>query len=167
MNTKMILDESRSRILSMSKIHERLYKSENLQFINIRDNISDIVNGLVELYNGRSRLVTFDIECDNIQLAIDKAIPCTLILNEVITNSLKYAFKDYNDSKITIRINADAENIRMIIKDNGIGFPAGHDVNKSSSLGLLIVKTFARQISGDIELNNNNGAEFILTFPVN
>ncbi len=162
---KLILEESCTRILSMSKIHEMLYRTDNLEHINFRENIQNIVHSLVELYNGNCRHVTFNVVCDNIKLTIDTAIPCSLILNELISNSLKYAFNDWEHAKIDIILASKNGNCILSVKDNGIGYPDGFENKTSGSLGILIVKTFASQLNGKIEFINSGGAECRITFP--
>ena len=162
---KLILDESCTRIVSMSKIHEMLYQTENLEHINFKDNIKNIVQSLVDLYNGKCRLVYFDINCENIQLTIDTAIPCSLILNELISNSLKYAFKDWKQAKICISLTELESNFVLSVKDNGIGYPDGYESDNTGSLGILIVKTFVTQLNGKIEFISHCGAECKITFP--
>ncbi len=164
-SVKIILEESRSRIMSMSKIHEMLYKTENLEHINFRENISDIIISLVDLYGGNSRFVKFDIECNDIQLDIDKAIPCSLILNELISNSLKYAFTEWDKAVIKIRLEEEGGFLRLSLSDNGIGYPGDNETRNPGSIGLMIVRTFTAQLKGDAVFRNNGGAECIITFP--
>ena len=161
---KKALDESRSRIVSISKIHEKLYRSDNLKLVDVNVIIKEIIVGLVNLYNGNTRLVKFSYNCHDIHLSIDKAIPVMLIINEIVSNSLKYAFDDFEKACMNIEFTAESENnYYLSISDNGKGFPEGYS-EKSGSIGLMIVKTFAKQLDGEVEFRCNNGAEFILKF---
>lgn len=163
--TKHVLDESRSRIMSMSKIHEKLYSSDSVNYVNMKENIMEIVSGLLQLYNGNTKLVKFNFDIDEIKMTIDEAIPCSMIVNEVVSNSLKYAFSDFSNSQINIKASIVNNNVILKIHDNGRGYPENFE-EKSGSLGLQIVKTFARQLDGEAQFNNKEGAEFILEFPL-
>lgn len=163
--TRHVLDESRSRIISMSKIHEKLYGSSCLKYVNLKENVTEIVSGLLQLYNGNTKLVKFKFDIEEIKLTIDEAIPCSMIINEVVSNSLKYAFSDFSNAAITINAFNKNGNIILLISDNGRGYPDNFE-DKAGSLGLQIVKTFAKQLDGSVQFNNNNGAEFILEFPL-
>ncbi|MBN8585332.1 MAG: PAS domain-containing protein [Ignavibacteria bacterium] len=161
---KKALDESRSRIVSISKIHERLYRTNNLKLVDVNEIIKEIVIGLVNLYNCNTRLVKFIYNCHDIHLSIDKAIPVMLIINEIVSNSLKYAFDDFEKACMKIEFTEESEkNYRLTISDNGKGYPDGYS-EKSGSIGLMIVKTFAKQIDGSVEFKNKDGAEFTLLF---
>ncbi len=158
------LDESRARIISISKIHERLYRSNSLKLVDTKEVLKDLVNGLVNLYNGSTRLVKFMIDCHDIHLPIDRSIPVMLIINEIVSNSLKYAFDDYEKAEVRIEFAAcDEKDYMIMISDNGKGYPEGYE-DKPDSIGLMIVKTFAKQLDGEIQFLNSNGAVFTMKF---
>ncbi|MBZ0202371.1 MAG: sensor histidine kinase [Ignavibacteria bacterium] len=161
---KLIFEESQSRIMSMAAIHEMLYKSDDLEHIDFRSSANELIGRLVELYDGRTNRVRFNIADNNIELSVDKAIPCSLIINELVSNSLKYAFSDYDNAEITIDLEKENGNFRLSIRDNGAGFPEGYEFDKPDTLGLMIVKTLVSQLSAKIELINKNGVEYIITF---
>lgn len=161
---KMIFEESQNRIMSMAAIHEMLYKSADLEHINFRSSAEELIGRLVELYGGRSDLVKFNILANDINLSIEKAIPCSLIINELVSNSLKYAFKDYENAEIFICLEKADGLLKLVIKDNGKGFPIGYDQDMSETLGLMIVNTLASQLAAKIEVINNNGVEYNITF---
>jgi two-component sensor histidine kinase len=161
---RSILDESQSRIILMAGIHEMLYRSTNLNHIDFGENARELTRKLVDLYGGNARNVVFEVESGNIDLSIDKAIPCTLILNEIISNSLKYAFKTWDDAKISIILKKDNGKYELKVSDNGTGFPEGFDNKNTDSMGLLIVNTLAAQIGAEIISYNNNGAVYEIRF---
>ncbi|MCC6864789.1 MAG: sensor histidine kinase [Ignavibacteria bacterium] len=162
--TKKVLDESRSRVISISKIHEQLYKSHSINLVEICKNIRDITHSLVDVYSGNSRCVRFVYDCHEILLTIDKAIPCMLIINEIVSNSLKYAFDNYNNAEIKIELKNEKDNlIYLSVTDNGKGFPEDYPKNVKST-SLMIVETFAKQLDGKIMFSNQKGAKFTLTF---
>lgn len=162
---KLILDESRSRINSMAKIHEKLYRSDEIEKVNMNEHLREVVNGLVELYNGKSKMVKFNLDVEDINLPLDKAIPCSLIVNELVSNCLKYAFISYENSAVSVLLKSDEEVYTLSVIDNGNGLPDGFSITNNDTLGLLIVNTLVNQINGEIAFENNNGAAFIIKFP--
>ncbi len=164
--TLKLFRESRDRVRAMSLVHEKLYQSDNLSDIGFKAYLDDLTNTLFKSYeisNNRIRLKT-DIE--DISLGIDIAIPCGLILNELISNSLKYAFPEDRSGEIRISLcSGEDDEIELTVSDNGVGIPEDSDINNSSSLGLKLVRGFAEhQLDGELELNRDRGTEFIIKF---
>jgi two-component sensor histidine kinase/sensor domain CHASE-containing protein len=157
--------DSQNRIYAMALIHEKLYESESLAQINIKEYIEGIVSNIFESYGHKSN-IQFDINAQNIQLNIDYAVPCGLIINELLTNSIKYAFPEGRQGKIQIFVKSNDNNmIQLSIKDNGIGIAKDMDFRNTKSLGLKLVTGLAEgQLLGDITLNRENGTEFIINF---
>ena len=113
-----------------------------------------------------SNSVTMDVAVGNVALHIDQAIPCSLIINELVSNSLKYAFPNNRPGQIRIRLQADANNLyRLEVGDNGVGFPAEVDFRNTASLGLQLVMTFVEQLEGQVERIPCSGTMFRVTFP--
>lgn len=171
-----ILNESRSRVKSMALIHENLYQSEDLAEIDFSEYIQNLISELFRSYDTDSNYIKFNINADRIFLNTETAIPCGLIINELVTNSLKYAFpeiythKSANDTsesldkKIYIKLHRDDGKISLTIGDNGVGIPEGIDFENIETLGLRIVKTLVDQIDGTIEFHNKGSAEFRIIF---
>ncbi len=160
-----IFADSNNRILSMALVHEKLYQSENLGQINIKEYINDLASSVIDSYTGRTN-VTMELDIEDIPLNIDYAVPCGLILNELITNSLKYAFPDRRSGTIRISFKSKNNNIiKFSVSDNGIGIPKEMDIYKTNSLGVHLVTALAKnQLHGDIILNRENGTEYIIEF---
>ena len=158
--------ESLDRIKSMSLVHEKLYQSKDLSTIDIKEYIKDIAKGLFQSYGTSKSKIAFIMNINNISLDINTAIPCGLIINELVTNSLKHAFPGGKEGEIKIAIHSMNENtIELIVGDNGAGIPQDVDFKKTKSLGLQLVTMLAEnQLHGDINLNRNNGTEFTITF---
>ncbi|MCX9085109.1 MAG: PAS domain S-box protein [Candidatus Methanoperedens sp.] len=161
-----LLKDSQNRIISMALIHEKLYRSENLSKINFKDYIDDLVAGLFQSYGISEDQVALNIKAQDVFLGIDHAIPCGLVINELVSNSLKHAFLEGDRGEINILIHSVDENmIEIIIGDNGIGIPQDVDIKKDKSLGLLIVNVLVKnQLNGDITLNRDTGTEFRIRF---
>ncbi|HKB86144.1 MAG TPA: histidine kinase dimerization/phosphoacceptor domain -containing protein [Ignavibacteriaceae bacterium] len=167
LNDKKILQvfkESQSRIRSMALIHEKLYQSRDLDKINFSDYIDSLIRDLFRTY--RSQLNNIDIRCEagQIFLEIDQAILCGLIINELISNSIKHAFKDRNQGNIIVRLSNEGEDYQIIVEDNGIGFPADIDIENSETLGLQLVTSLTAQMLGKLEINSNNGTIVKISF---
>jgi two-component sensor histidine kinase len=158
--------DSQSRIRSMALIHEKLYQSKDLYRIDFGEYIRDLVANLLRSYTASSQAITLRINALDIWLTIDTAIPCGLIINELISNTLKHAFPETNsENRIEIDIHSSRDNkFTLSVSDNGVGFPQDLDFQDTESLGLQLVCTFIEQLEGTIELDHSRGTTFIMTF---
>ncbi len=162
--SKNIFIESQNRARSMALIHEKLYQSTDLKRINFGDYIRILTKELFYTYSVGSGRIDLKYNIEDIYLDINTAIPLGLIANELITNSLKYAFPDGDDGYVNIEFKKKGQEYRFIIKDNGTGLPDGLDYKNTDSLGLQLVNNLTEQIDGVIELNQDNGTEFRIIF---
>jgi PAS domain S-box-containing protein len=161
------IKEIQNRIRTMALIHEKLYKSKDLAHIDTFEYIKDVVNSLFRVYGININMVKPNISVDNISLNIDLGIPCGLIINELVSNSLKHAFSDGGEGKILIDIkplDSNGEKISLTVSDNGSGFPENIDYKNTETLGLQLVNTLVDQLDGTIELNTNGKTEFNIVF---
>ena len=161
-----IFKECQRRIMSMSLVHEKLYQSKDLVRIDFKEYIMDMSKGLLQAYGADRGKIALNIDVEDISLNIDSAIPCGLIINELVTNSLKYAFPDRKTGEIKIALRSTDENmIELVVGDNGIGIPEDIDIKRTRSLGLHLVTMLAEnQLHGEISLNRSNGTEFKIKF---
>lgn len=161
-----IFTESQNRILSMSLVHEKLYESKDLARIDFHNYINDLVANLFQSYAVNLGEITLNLNIEDIQLDIDLAIPCGLIANELVTNSLKYAFPGGTKGEIKIAFRRTEENmLEFVISDDGIGLPKDLDFRKTESLGLHLVTILAEnQLHGEINLIRGKGTEFQIIF---
>jgi two-component sensor histidine kinase len=157
--------ESQTRIYSMALIHEKLYRSESIAQINFKEYIEGIVSNIFESYCIKSN-IKIEINVENIPIKIDYAVPCGLIINELVTNSLKYAFPDGRQGKIHISLKSNDNNmIKLSISDDGIGIAKDMDIRNTKSLGLRLITSLAEgQLHGEIILNRESGTEFQINF---
>ncbi len=162
---KDVFIDSQNRILSMALIHEKLYQSEDLAQIDFKEYINEIVSNIFSSY-GSNTNVKIDINVEKIPINIDNAVPCGLIINELVTNSLKYAFPEGRRGEIQISVKSKDNNmIEMSIRDDGIGIPKDMDFKKTKSLGLHLVTALAEnQLHGTIILLRDRGTEFQINF---
>ncbi|MGE5350816.1 MAG: PAS domain S-box protein [Acidobacteriota bacterium] len=156
---------SRNRVKAMALIHERLYQSKDLSLIDFNEYVSELIIHLQRNYITDGKRIDFDVSLDPIRLSIDTAIPCGLIINELVSNSLKYAFvgKDAGVLMISVK-RSEGGLIRMEIADNGTGFSPGFDIGSISTLGLQLVQNLTDQIGGRMEIESEGGVKFIITF---
>lgn len=159
-----IFNKSRSRIETMSMIHEKLYKSDDISRIDISTYLKDLVYHLLKAYHLNTSKIDFEMKSENIRMSIDTAIPCGLIVNELINNILKHAFPDGYTGKITLNLLRSGENINLEVIDNGIGIPDNFSLEGSDSLGFKLVDTLVKQLDGEIKVFNNNGTHFMIEF---
>jgi two-component sensor histidine kinase len=160
-----MLRDSQSRVRSMALIHERLYKSEGLVKINLAEYIRDLSGYLLRSYETKPDAIRLKLSADDVLMSIDTAIPCGLILNELISNSLKHAFPGKRGGEIRIGFHSDDEDrFVLTVGDNGIGFPEDLDLRSTKSLGLQLVNALTDQLEGSIELDRRGGTEFKVTF---
>ncbi len=162
-----IFNKSRSRVETMSLIHEKLYKSKDISQIDIGVYLKELVSHLLNAYKVSSSHIEFNINAENILMTIDTAIPCGLIVNELINNILKHAFPDGYTGKIELNLRRSDENVVLEVSDNGIGIPEAIDLDKSDSLGMRLIDTLVKQLDGIVKINSlsgSNGTKFVIEF---
>lgn len=164
-DAKNVLIESRNRVRSMALIHNRLYKSDNFTDVNFEDYIQELISEITSSYPAISNSIKVITHINNVSLNVNAAIPCGLILNELLTNCYKHAFKDQAEGEIIVTFTSDKDKILMTVKDNGRGLPA--DYNKKQSLGITVIEALTEQLDGKSNFISNNGSTFELVFKIN
>ena len=160
-----IFNESQNRIRTMALVHEYLYQSKDLARIDFAEYIQDLANSLFQPYeNSNAIRLRINVE-DDISLDIDKAIPCGLILNELVSNSLKHAFPAGEEDEIRIDFRSEKDKCMLIVSNNGVDFPKDLDFRNTESLGLQIVVDLTEQLDGTVELDGSGGTTFKIAFP--
>ncbi len=163
-----IFQQSQQRIASMALVHEKMYQSPDLAKINLNEYVQDLVSSLCTCYELNTDAIAINIHVDDgILLGLDTAIPCSLIIHELVSNSLKHAFTGGISGEINIEIeNTSVNEITLIVRDNGIGLPSNFDFKNTASLGWELIDALSSQLSGDITINNDIGVEFKIDFPL-
>jgi PAS domain S-box-containing protein len=162
-----MFNQSQRRIKTMALVHEKLYRSKGVAMIDFKDYATNLAQDLLSASIAESDRISLQIDVEDIFIGIDAAIPCGLIINELITNALKHAFPDAKKGLIRLSITSldnQGKELEVIIGDNGIGFPQEIDFRNTDSLGLHIVVTLVRQLKGKIELVRSVGTEFKISF---
>jgi PAS domain S-box-containing protein len=160
-----ILRESQDRIKSMSFVHESLYQSKTLSEVNFSEYIKNIASNLFHSYGRPEGGIALQFELEELFLNLDTSIPCGLIINEVVSNSLKYAFEGKEKGIIKIEFSKLSDGkLKLIIGDDGIGLPSNFDIENAETLGLQLVTTLVTQVSGELEIKTNKGTQFSIVF---
>ena len=164
--TRKMFQESQNRIHSMALLHESLYQSSNLAKIDFPEYIRQLAAHLFHSYGVPPDRIHLRTDLDKLYLNLDAAVPCGLIVNELISNSLKYAFPDGRRGEVRVELHEHADHMaRLIVADNGIGLRSDIDWVTARTLGLRLVRTLAEQLGARIELKSEAGTEVQLTFP--
>jgi PAS domain S-box-containing protein len=164
---RQLLGECQNRIKSIAIVHEKLYQAPNLAEVNVSEYIQSLTKHLFRALLVDPASVTVKIETDNVVLGVDKAIPCSLLINELVSNSLKYAFSSTrNTGEISIKLLAEpGARYVLEVADTGCGIPEHIDFRNTATLGMQLVMTFVEQLNGAITLDKSRGTRFIISFP--
>jgi two-component sensor histidine kinase len=166
---KILLNEVRSRVNAMGLIHQKLYQSTDISRVPFTDYINLLIDSLKESYGIDTTKIRFFVQVkpENLSLDIDTGIPCGLIINELVTNTLKYAFRNRPGGTITIQMSRDEQHQYLLsVSDDGGGIPAELDISQLKSLGMTIVSSLVRQLSGTMEIVREPGTTIFIRFPV-
>ncbi|HEX9007464.1 MAG TPA: PAS domain S-box protein [Bacteroidota bacterium] len=159
-----ILRESQNRIRSMALIHERLYRSGDLSRVDFGYYVRNLTSYLSRTYASAAQPVRVSVEIGTILLGVDLAIPCGLIVNELVTNAFRHAFVDGREGEVTITMTQNESVCRLSVRDNGVGLPDGFEGRRTTTLGLQLVETLTEQINGVLEMQRSGGTEFSIVF---
>jgi two-component sensor histidine kinase len=158
--------ESRGRVKSLAQIHERLCRSQDLAHVDFAEYVRQLADDLYHAYKVSNDEIVLDVDVNVRQISIDIAIPCGLLINELMSNALKYAFVDARKGRLRVALRRISDNTNVLtVADTGAGFPPGLDFRNTTSFGLQLVNTLVEQLKGKIELKTDRGAEFTVTFP--
>jgi two-component sensor histidine kinase len=165
--TRAMFRESQNRILSMAMIHEKLYQSEGLHRIDLKDYIDDLAREVVISFGEMVAGIVLKTDIEEITLGLDTAIPCGLIIIELLSNALKHAFPPHRgEGEIFIGLRPEGQGwLGLTVRDNGAGLPADMEINALKSLGLRLVADLARyQLGGDLNISRDNGTAIYVRF---
>lgn len=161
-----LLRESQNRVRSMALVHETLYRSGDFGRIDLAAYVDAICNFLSRAYGIDHSRIRIEVHVDDVSLDLDRAIPCGLIINELVSNSLKYAFPENRNGRITVRFTSNSEqNYTLSVADDGVGLPPELELSRLKSLGLQLVNDLVRQLTGSIVIESAPGSGFSICFP--
>jgi PAS domain S-box-containing protein len=160
-----VFQESQKRVRAMALIHERLYQSKDLARVDFAEYIRNLSNDLFLSYGADAAGITLKINVGDVMLDIDTAIPCGLIINELVSNALKHAFPDGRAGEVCIDFYPHGDRQTLIVKNDGVGLPQSQDPRGTTSFGLRLVNMLIRQLGGAMEIDRSHGTTFRITFP--
>jgi two-component sensor histidine kinase len=165
---RRIFAESQNRVQAIALVHEKLYQSSDLSQIQFDEYVQTLVSNLCHSLDAAERDISPSVEAGGIRVAVDVAIPCGLIINELVTNSLEHAFPDRRGGSIQVLMRRDGSGrLELVVHDDGVGLPAGLDPHQTPSLGLDLVFTFAEQLGATVDVRRHPGTAFSFVFPQN
>ncbi len=159
-----ILQQSRNRVHSMAMVHQQLYQSQNFTQIDAADYIRELVSNLIIAHSSPTKEIDFHMDLASVPIKLDTAVPCGLIINELVNNALQHAFPDNREGQIWIDLQkGEAHQCTVQIKDDGIGLPPDFDIHRAQSMGLTIVNAMVEQLRGEMDVHSDQGTEFRIT----
>jgi two-component sensor histidine kinase len=150
--------EGKNRVQSMALIHQNLYSEGNIKGIKVKEYIQNLVQTLCDSYNITNDKVKVSANIDDLNLDVDTMIPLGLVLNELVSNSFKYAFTEDKKGTLDILLEEKDDKLHLMVSDNGIGFPADMNIKSAKSFGLKMIRAFAQKLKASLDIYNNNGA---------
>ena len=161
-------NNSQNRVLSMALVHEKLYQSKDFAHIDLGEYVRSLGQSLLRTYSHQSKHINLNVDIEGYYLGVDYAVPCALVINELLTNSIRHAFPEgySNVCRIDVTLNVlDENSVELILKDTGVGLPESFNFDQADSLGLHLVRILvADQLFGEIEYKNDNGSQFTIKF---
>ena len=158
--------ESQDRVKAMALIHERLYQSSDLAKIDFCGYVRSLTGHLARSYRVDANAIRLSLEVDSVPMNLDVAIPCGLMINELVSNAFKYAFPERKEGEIKVRFTEEHDRkLNLVVSDNGVGFPEGRNPEESDSLGLKLVRTLTEQLGGTLHYQNHNGFYCEISIP--
>lgn len=150
--------EGKNRVQSMALIHQNLYSDGNIKGIKTKEYISNLLQSLCDSYNITNDKVKLHTQIDDLNLDVDTMIPLGLVLNELVSNSLKYAFRDGHPGELNILLKKEPQHLLLKVSDNGAGYPEGMNAKEGKSFGMKMIRAFAQKLKAKLDVYNNNGA---------
>jgi PAS domain S-box-containing protein len=162
--TLKAVKDGQSRVRSMALVHEKFYQSDTVTEIDFAEYLKKLCQFLYQSYGDKTDRIDVVIKGDQVLLDMDTAMPCALLVNEIVSNAYKYAFPGQRSGTILIELKKRDHKTQLRISDNGVGFPAGYDFEKSESLGMQLVQALTSQIDGELNVSHENGSSFEVSF---
>lgn len=163
-NALAALLNSQNRVRSIAMIHQLLYESNDFSKVSITDVMSGLIDNLIQIYDVDYHQVQVKLDIAPVYLSIDQSIPFGLIVNELVSNTFKHAFPNQRTGTLKVTLTPNGQWLKLVLEDSGIGIPDSFDVDTADSLGLMLVKTLADQLNGELTIQHNNPTRFTLEF---
>jgi two-component sensor histidine kinase len=160
-----VLRDSQTRVRSMALIHEQLYRSDDLAHIDFADYTNELVDHLNRTLGSRSERIQLSLDIRPLRLSLDLAIPCGMIVNELVCNALEHAFPENLSGEIRVTFRRDDDTYRLTVADTGVGMRGSLSSKQATTMGLKVVQALTRQIHGQLEHECQGGSVFTVSFP--
>ena len=165
--SKIACREMKNRIYAMSAVHETLHQSENLSSVDLSEYLSKLSETTFNTYRTDGGNIQFNTEIQSFTVDLEKSYPIGLVVNELLSNSMKYAFPKGRDGEVRISVGLEEDTAKLVLADTGVGIPEDFDWRNTDSLGLQLVKSLVEdQLQGTIDLDRTHGTKWTITFPV-
>jgi two-component sensor histidine kinase len=160
------LKDCKTRIDAIAMIHEQLYQSRDYARVPFSEYVRNLVNNIVHAANVSADRIAVKMEIEQVALTVDKAIPCGLILNELMTNALKHAFPDGRVGTVRVELSVVEDgSVRLAVSDDGIGMPEHETAVMQTSIGMVLITTLTEQLQGRLTISRQNGTSLLVEFP--
>jgi PAS domain S-box-containing protein len=159
-----VLQDSQLRVKSIALVHEKLYQSSNLSNIDFERYINELIEGINQTFNNSETHINFNVDVEPLLLSINQAIPCSLLINELVVNIHKHAFNGISEGEVGVKLWKEGKDVHLIVRDNGKGLHELPGDSSEQSLGMSLVHTLAAQIDGEVQAYNEEGAVFEIIF---
>ncbi|WP_445664078.1 histidine kinase dimerization/phosphoacceptor domain -containing protein [Fodinibius sp. AD559] len=160
------LEDSKSRIQSMALIHDKLYQTESYRSVRLDNYLQELVEAIYQTFSDKQEDVELRFSLEPLEMKVDKAVTCGLLVNELVVNAFKHAFDSKDQGMLKVELSKHQDKATLVISDNGPGLPDDFD-NKTDSLGSLLIDTFASQLEAERDIESENGSTFTFRFPLN
>jgi len=157
---------SQNRIKTLALVYEKLYYSKDFSSINFSEYVQQLIKNIVYVYSVNPLKISIKLNIETLFLELDQAVPCGLIINELVSNSIKFAFPEDRSGEITVDLSQKGNNLELKVADNGIGIPINIDYKSTETLGLQLVMTLTAQMDGLINYDGSNGSAFSIIIPL-
>lgn len=162
-DARKVLSESQLRIKTMALIHEQLYQSDSLTKIDYKLYLEKLTKSIKDIFD-YNNIINLKLECESFEISLNQAVPCSLLINEVMTNAYKYAFTETGRGNILIKVSTEGDRVTAVVRDDGKGLPDDFEEKKKKSFGFTIIETLLEQLKADYEVRNKSGVEFVFSF---
>lgn len=163
-HAQKVLKDSQMRVRSIALVHEKLYQNENLSEVNVSSYFDQLISSVKRAIGTRDDHIRFKVDADDLKLPVTQAIPCGLLVNEIVTNSYKHAFKGRKEGLIDVSIKTKGETVLIKVQDNGIGFDQENYTKPGLSLGMKLIRTLSKQLRASTEVSSKDGTRYCIEF---
>lgn len=165
-HAQKVLKDSQMRVKSIALVHEKLYQNDNLSEVNVSSYMEELITSVKRAIGSRDDHISIEMDIDNLTLPVTQAIPCGLLVNEIVTNSYKHAFKGLDEGLIEVSLKTKGEFVQITVQDNGVGFDQENYTKPGLSLGMKLIRTLSKQLRASTEVRSKDGTSYSIEFKI-